>query len=98
MTVNDGQYILLLFPKLTGGNMRSKMMVRIAGCLVLALVTAGCGQGNWKDANQACSGTDWDTDKSDRSGMAKIYQTVCGKDKVASDLRCKNKRLEVQCK
>lgn len=75
--------------------MRSKTMVRVAGSLVFALVIAGCG--NWKDANQACSGTDWDTDKSDRSGIAKIYQKVCG-DKVASDLRCKNKRLEVQCK
>ena len=69
-----------------------------ARCLVLALVLAGCGQGGWKDAGTPCTGTDWGTKKIDLTGVAKIYQSFCGKDKVASDLRCKDKRLEVQCK
>ena len=68
--------------------------------MTLALMLAGCGHGqdDWKDTGSTCTGTDWKDSKIDLSGAAKIYQTVCGKDKVASDLRCKDKRLEVQCK
>ena len=69
----------------------------MAACLMLVLALAGCGRG-WKDAGTPCTGTDWDTKKIDLTGVAKIYQAFCGKDKVASDLRCKDKRLEVQCK
>ena len=70
----------------------------IAGCLMLALVLAGCGQDGWKDTGSTCAGTDWKESKIDLTGAAKIYQTVCEKGKVASDLRCQDKRLEVQCK
>ena len=70
----------------------------IAGCLMLALVLAGCGQGGWKDTAMMCTGTDWKDSKIDLTGAAKMYQKFCEKDKVASDLRCKDKRLEVQCK
>ena len=78
--------------------MKKNLLPGIAGCLMLALVLAGCGQGGWKDAGTPCTGTERDTKKTDLTGVAKIYQAFCGKNRIASDLRCKDKRLEVQCK
>jgi hypothetical protein len=81
-----------------GGDMRTKTAA-VAGCLMLVLVSPGCGQGNWQDTGSACTGTDWKTAPADQTAAAaKLYQKICASSKVASDLRCKDKRLEVQCK
>jgi hypothetical protein len=76
--------------------MKTTTIAKMAGCLIVALVLAACDRG-WKDASAKCTGTSWQTDKV-TPAMAKLYQSVCDAGKTANDLRCKDGRLEVQCK
>ena len=81
--------------------MRTKMMVRIAGCLMLALVFAGCGRsegGNWKNTGMSCPGKDWDEVRKNNAEVAKVGRAFCGQDNFADDWRCKDKNIEAKCK
>lgn len=78
--------------------MRSNSMVKMTGCLVLALLASGCGdRGNWKDGGMACTDENKKQIKTNPL-MSSAFDMICGKGKYDDDWRCKDNRIQFKCK
>jgi len=73
--------------------------ILVPGVALLVAAVTGCAQGDWKDTGQKCTGTEWKNPKKELTAeAAKLFQSMCDKGKTATDVRCRDQKMELQCK